>query len=167
MDHFRKGGKMEEKILEILSKGKDYSALEISEQLKLAAKEYTQLVKTLNKLIDEDKVFLNEHERYELMTSQDSFKGDLIVKRNGKSFVLFRGELIEVKNAIKFNCLNNDEIVYRVSGHTANVVRVIKHNLVYVVGLIRIKRGKTYFSCDDPSFPKGYKIINYDQFDQK
>lgn len=156
---------MEEKILEILSKGKDYSALEISEQLKLAAKEYTQLVKTLNKLIDEDKVFLNEHERYELMTSQDSFKGDLIVKRNGKSFVLFRGELIEVKNAIKFNCLNNDEIVYRVSGHTASVVRVIKHNLVYVVGLIRIKRGKTYFSCDDPSFPKGYKIINYDQFD--
>ena len=158
---------MKEKILDILSKRKDYSALEISEQLNLTAKEYVQLVKTLNKLIDENKVFMNENERYELLTSQDTFKGDLIVKRNGKSFVLFRGELIEVKNASKFNCLNNDEIVFRISGHIANVVRVIKHNLMYVVGLIKIRKGKVLFFSDDPSFPKGYKITNCDQFDLK
>ncbi len=159
---------MEEKIWKLMESGKVLSLEELKEKLSVnTASEFVELIKTLNKMIDDGQIFLNEYQKYELMNQDDMFKGNLIVKRNGKSFVIFRNEMIEVKNAEKLNALDNDEILFKIFGHTATIVKVLKHNLVYVVGIIRIRRGVKHFYADDPSFPKGYKIINYEQFQLK
>lgn len=159
---------MREKILNILKDGLEYSANDLKQQLDLtSSKEFVELIKCLNKMIDDGLIFLNEHNKYEYINDEELFKGNLIVKRNGKCFVIFRSEMIEVNNAGRFNVLDNDEILFRIFGHQASIVKITKHNLVYVVGIIRIRRGRKYFYADDSSFPKGYKIVNFEQFNLK
>ncbi len=159
---------MKEKILELLEKHTALSVKQLEEELGItSAKDFTAMMKTLNALEEDRKIFLNEKEAYEIASQKNQSEGTLIVRRNGSAFVSYKGQLIEVVNQKKAGGLNGDEILFKVYGHTATIVKILKHNIVYVVGIIRIHKDHIQFIPDDSSLPFGLKITNLNEFKLK
>ena len=80
--------KLEEQILELLKKEqKALSVFEIEEKLKLDKTELTTLMKTLNKLESELKVYKTKKDNYMLFTNSNLKIGKMLVTTKGYGFV--------------------------------------------------------------------------------
>lgn len=125
--------------------------------------DYKDLVKSLNTLIAEKEIYeLNG--KYDLINKENQKTGEIIIRRNKKVIIVEKDNVYETINNLNFSLLNHDEVLYEKRNGKVFILNVIKHNLVYVVGLIRVKNGKVYFYPDDDYFPRDYKISNIKQF---
>lgn len=128
-----------------------------------SGEDVTNLIKQLNHLVTNGQL-IEIDGQYDLLEREGRAKGTIVIKRNFRAYIYEGDDVYEVINAKNFNLLNHDEVLYEKRPAGVFVVAVLKHNIVYVVGLIRIRNNKVIFLPDDPSFPKGFKIVNLKQF---
>lgn len=153
------------RIIELLNSYNHALSLdELKEFLAISSStDFKQLIKDINHLIDSHIVFEYDG-KYDLTERENRYIGEVILKRNGKSYIYENDLAYEVINKFNLPLLNHDEVVYEKKNMKAYVLNILKHKLVYVVGLIRIRNNKIYFYPDEDNFPKDYKIVNSHEY---
>ena len=155
-------------ILEILEKaGKALTLKEITSFFNSEDSDlFKNTIKELNQLIDDELVF--EHSgRYDLCNRPGRAIGELVVRRNLKSYIYEKDEVYEALNPSRLLLLNNDRVVYQKQGEHVVILALLKHQIKYVVGLIRKQKNSIFFYPDEDNFPRGFKIINAKKFPLK
>ncbi len=148
---------MEEKILEQLTlEEKGYTAGELYDLLHLSTtKEFTELVKALNKLEDELKVYHTKKDRYMLFKNSHQKIGILLVNKKGFGFVNVDNEKdIYVKEENLNHGIHGDKVVVEVTSKKGEepegrIVRIIERNLKQFVGEYYTKNKQGYIKLDD------------------
>lgn len=125
-----------------------------------SGEELKELIKDLNNLIDKREI-IEIDGQYEMMLSDKRKIAEIVIKRNRHAYIYDGDDALEVLNMNKFTLLNKDEVLYeRLNNHQALIISVLKHHIVYVVGLIRIFDRKIHFFPDDDNFPRSFKLVN-------
>ena len=147
---------LEERIIELLKKeNKALSAFEIEELLGLKKEEFTELIKTLNQMEEQLKIYRTKKDNYMLFTDSHLKIGTLLVNKRGFGFVdVGTDEDI----FIPIDCLNkgihNDQVVVEITTKSGEkpegrIVKIISRNLNNMVGEFYYKQGKPFVELDD------------------
>ena len=131
------------------------------------ARDFVSLNRMLNSLVDDNLIFEGEDNRYYDLDTLEIKKGSLIIKRNNSAYIEDEAYgVLEVKENELKGAMNKDVVLYKRNKRTAEIVKILKHNIDCVVGLIRIRQGRVEFYPDDHRL-KGFKITNLKQFKLK
>ena len=117
--------------------------------------EFIEVIKTVNKLIDENKLFEVDGKIY---SAEDYSKGTVI--RQKRDFFIDGFEII---NADDFFLNDGDEIIYKGKYGDALCIKVLKRTLVQVLGTYTLRRNGFYFFSDDYKFAD-FTVINFKDF---
>lgn len=120
--------------------------------------DFIELVKTVNSLIEDKKLFEIEGKIY---ANEDYGSG--IVVKDKKGCYVDDNKLIDLLNYEEFNLNNGDEIIYKSHKFGATCVKVTKRALIYVLGTFVQRRNGLYFFSDDYKY-SDYIITNYKDF---
>ena len=147
---------LEEKILEILRKeNKALDVFELESALGLEKQELTNLMKTLNKLEEELKVYRTKKNNYMLFTNSNLKLGKLIMTTKGYGFVdIGTNEDIFIPADSINNAIHNDTVVVEITSKgiekpEGRIVKIVDRNLNNMVGEVYFKKGKPYVDLDD------------------
>ena len=141
---------MEEKILEILkNNNKAYSVYELNDLLKLTSlDELKELLKTLNKLEDELKIYKTNKNKFMLFKNNNLRLGKLSVTKKGFGFVdVGEKEDIFVAKANLNNAIDEDEVVVEIISKKdeeleGRIVKIVKRELENMIGEVYFKKKK-------------------------
>lgn len=141
---------MEDRILRKI-KNKSLTIDELSVLLgEFSSVDFIELVKCVNKLIDDKKIFEIDGRLY----SNDIYSYGKVIKQ--KRFCFIDGDKpLDIINHDDFNLNDGDEIIYKVNNINAVCVKVIKRAPVYVLGTYVNRHRSLYFFSDD------YKYANF------
>lgn len=147
---------LEERIIELLKKEtKALGVFEIEEQLNLNKNELTQLMKTLNKLEEELKIYKTKKDNYMLFTNSNLKLGKMIMTTKGYGFVdIGTNEDIFIPADSVNKAIHNDTVVVEITSKATEkkegrIVKILDRNLNNMVGEIYYKKGKPYIELDD------------------
>ncbi len=148
---------MKDKILEILRReNKALSVYELNDMLNLENSEDLQnLLKTLEELIDELKVYHTNKDKYLLFENSHLKVGKLIVNKKGYGFVDIEGkDDVYVSSANMNNALHGDLVVVEITSKKGfalegRILKTIKRELKTVVGTIINDKNKLHLKLDD------------------
>lgn len=147
---------LEEKILEILKEeNKALDVFELESALGLEKKELTNLMKALNKLEEELKVYRTKKNNYMLFTNSNLKLGKLIMTTKGYGFVdVGTNEDIFIPADSINHAIHNDTVVVEITSKgiekpEGRIVKIVDRNLNNMVGEIYFKKGKPYIDLDD------------------
>ena len=147
---------LEEKIIELLTKEqKALDVFELEEQLKLEKNELTLLMKTLNKLEEELKVYRTKKNNYMLFTNSNLKIGKLLMTTKGFGFVdIGTNEDVFIPNDSLNRAIHNDTVVVEITSKgmekpEGRIVKIVDRNLNNMVGEVYFKQGKPYIDLDD------------------
>ena len=147
---------LEEKILELLKQQKKaLDIFELEEQLKLDKNELSFLMKTLNKLEDELKIYRTKKNNYMLFTNSNLKIGKLLTTTKGFGFVdIGTNEDIFIPIDSINKAIHNDTVVVEITSKgmekpEGRIVKIIDRNLNNMVGEIYYKQGKPFIDLDD------------------
>ena len=147
---------LEEKIIELLKKeNKALSAFEIEELLDLNKEEFATLIKTLNQMEEQLKIYRTKKDNYMLFTNSHLKIGTLLVNKRGFGFVDVGTEediFIPIDSINK--AIHNDQVVVEITTKTGEkpegrIVKIISRNLNNMVGEFYYKQGKPFVELDD------------------
>ncbi len=147
---------LEEKIIELLKQeNKALSAFEIEELLELKKEEFTTLIKTLNQMEEQLKIYRTKKDNYMLFTNSHLKIGTLSVNKRGFGFVDVGTEediFIPIDSLNK--AIHNDQVVVEITTKTGEkpegrIVKIISRNLNNMVGEFYYKQGKPFVELDD------------------
>ena len=146
---------MEDLVLSLLEKeNKALSVYEIQDKLNIKdISDVKELVKVLNKLESEFKVYYTKKNKYMLFKNSHLKVGILSVNKKGFGFVCgdgFEDIFVDVGNLN--GAIHGDSVVVDLVDSINNegkVIRIIKRDLKRVIGTIKVNRGKTYVVLDD------------------
>ena len=147
---------LEEKIVELLKKeGKALSAFEIEEILELKKEEFTTLIKTLNQMEEQLKIYRTKKDNYMLFTDSHLKIGTLLVNKRGYGFVdVGTEEDIFIPMDSMNKAIHNDQVVVEITTKSGEkpegrIVKIISRNLKNIVGEFYYKQGKPFVEPDD------------------
>lgn len=148
---------MEEKIIEVLSK--DNSALSIYEleaELGLdSVDELKELLKVLNNLEEEYKIYRTKKDKYMLFNNSNLKIGKLMSTKKGYGFVDIEGdEDVFVEQSNLNGAINNDQVVVEITSKKGlklegRILKVVERKLKQFVGKVYFKKGKCLIDLDD------------------
>lgn len=125
--------------------------------------DFIALNKILNQLEDNNQIYLNDKDVYVAVDNHDTKEGIVIVKRSGAASIEDNEYgTLDINERDLLGAMNRDVVLYERFKHRAKVVKILKHNVDCVVGIIRIRNGKVNFYPDDMRI-KGYRITNLKQ----
>ena len=148
---------MEEQILELLSTdNKALSVYEIQDALHITnIDDVKELVKTLNKLEEEFKIYYTKKKKYILLKNSHLKIGTLMVTKKGFGFVDIEGdEDVYVSTDNMNGAIHNDKVVVEITSKKGmelegRIVRIVKRQLKQVVGTIKVIKNKYFVNLDD------------------
>ena len=150
------GDKMETKILEILNNSNALTVHELEDKLGLSTvDDLKELLKLLNKMEEEYKVYRTKKDRYMLFNNSNLKTGKLLSTKKGFAFVDIEGdEDVFISQSNLNGAINNDEVVVEITSKKGlklegRVVKIIKRNLNQLVGKVYYKNGKCLIDLDD------------------
>ena len=148
---------MEDKIIEILaSENKSYSVHEIEELLGFnSVEELKELLKVLNKLEDEYKIYRTKKDKYMLFNNSNLKIGKLLMSKKGYGFVDIEGEedVFIPQNDLN-GAINNDKVIVEITSKKGlklegRIHKVIERTLKQFVGKVYFKNNKCLIDLDD------------------
>lgn len=134
---------MKQDIRELLRKHKGLTAQEIESRLNVD--DFSMLVRTLVELEEEDLIFVNEN-KYYLIDDDNYYIGKVNCNRKYGLHLYCSDILLQISDRRDVFLFPEDDVIYYVSRNKAHIVKVIRHNLVYLVG--RITRIGQYYSFE-------------------
>ena len=147
---------LEEKIIELLKKEqKALDVFEIESQLNLNKNELTLLMKTLNKLEEELKIYRTKKDNYMLFTNSNLKIGKLLMTTKGFGFVdIGTNEDVFIPADSLNRAIHNDTVVVEITSKgmekpEGRIVKIVDRNLNNMVGEVYFKQGKPYIDLDD------------------
>lgn len=147
---------LEERILEKLKEeNKALSAFELEQELNLKKEEFTTLIKTLNQMEEQLKIYRTKKDNYMLFTNSHLKIGKLSVNKRGFGFVdVGTDEDIFIPLDSINKAIHNDQVVVEITTKTGEkpegrIVKIISRNLNNMVGEFYYKQGKPYVELDD------------------
>ena len=147
---------LEEKILELLKQEKKaLDVFELEEQLTLNKNELAFLMKTLNKLEDELKVYRTKKNNYMLFTNSNLKIGKLSMTTKGFGFVdIGTNEDVFIPADSINKAIHNDTVVVEITSRgmekpEGRIVKIVDRNLNNMVGEVYYKQGKPFIDLDD------------------
>ena len=150
------GDIMETKILEILNNSNALTVHELEDKLGLSTvDDLKELLKLLNKMEEEYKVYRTKKDRYMLFNNSNLKTGKLLSTKKGFAFVDIEGdEDVFISQSNLNGAINNDEVVVEITSKKGlklegRVVKIIKRNLNQLVGKVYYKNGKCLIDLDD------------------
>lgn len=167
---------MKEKLLEIFESS-NYQPKNLEElytALNLEENQKEDLQKALDELLDEYEIFLSRKNRYILPKDAHIFKGTISIKNPDYGFIS-SSEFIKDFYVSKkdFNgALDKDYVVFSVNNmyneeddlnHEARVIDILERNLKFVVGELKIKKGRFYIDVENERLNK-IRIIGNDDY---
>lgn len=147
---------LEERIIELLKKeNKALSAFELEQELNLKKEEFTTLIKTLNQMEEQLKIYRTKKDNYMLFTNSHLKIGKLAVNKRGFGFVdVGTDEDIFIPLDSINKAIHNDQVVVEITTKLGEkpegrIVKIISRNLNNMVGEFYYKQGKPYVELDD------------------
>lgn len=148
---------MEDKVIEIL-KGNDKALAvpEIESELGIdSVDELKELLKVLNKLENEYKIYRTRKDKYMLFNNSNLKLGKLLSTKKGYGFVDIEGDedvFIEQNNLN--GAINNDQVVVEITSKKGfrlegRIVKVVERKLKQFVGKVYFKKNKCLIDLDD------------------
>lgn len=148
---------MEDRILEILSE--DNGALDVHEiEARLgfnAVDELKELLKELNRLENEYKIYRTKKNKYMLFDNSNLKKGKLLGTKKGYAFVDIEGnEDVFIAQSNLNGAINNDEVIVEVTSKKGlrlegRILKVIERKVQNFVGKVYFKNHKCLIDLDD------------------
>ena len=151
---------MEDKILNILnSEDKAFDVSEIEDILGLnTVDELKELLKVLNKLENEYKIYRTKKEKYMLFKNSNLKLGKLLGTKKSYAFVDIDGdEDVFIKEENLNGAINNDEVIVEITSKKGlklegRIVRVVERKVSQFVGKVYYKKNKCLVDLDDKKF---------------
>ncbi|MCM1371103.1 MAG: ribonuclease R [Clostridium sp.] len=148
---------MEQKILEMLKQNnKALSVYELNDNLGLSTVEDLKgLLKTLNKLEDEFKIYRTKKDKYMLFENSNIKVGKVIINKKGFGFVDIEGdEDVFVAPTNLNGAIHNDKVIVEITSSTGKgfegrILKIVERTLKNMVGEFYYKQGKGYVDLDD------------------
>jgi len=148
---------MENKIMEILKcNNKAISVPEIETELGLeTVEDLKELLKILNKLEEEYKIYRTKKDKYMLFNNSNLKVGKLLSTRKGYGFVDIEGdEDVFVEQSNLNGAINNDQVIVEITSKKGlklegRIVKVIERKLKQFVGKVYFKKNKCLIDLDD------------------
>ena len=147
---------LQEKIMEILKKEtKALSVFEIEEKLNLEKNNLVILMKTLNQMEEQLKIYKTKKENYMPFTNSNLKIGKISVNKRGFGFVDVGGNkdiFIPLDSMNK--AIHNDTVIVEITSKSqeepeGRIVKIVDRNLNNMVGEFYYKQGKPYVELDD------------------
>ncbi len=161
---------MEEKILEILNQERRALGVhEIETIMKLGtADDLKELLKALNQLEVDTKIYRTKHGNYMLFEDSNSRVGILSVTSKGTGYVMQEnGEEIKVYEEHLNGAVHKDKVIVNIIDKNAEpmvgeVIRIVERGVKQLVGTVFYKHGKIFVKPDDTKIMKSVRIdVNY------
>ena len=151
------GEYMEDKILELLKKeNKSYPMDDIFNMLGYkTVDEFKELIKTLNKLEEDLKVYRTNKNRYMLFNNSNLKLGIMIATKKNYGFVDIEGdEDVFIPPMNINNAIDGDKVVVEITSKKGmrlegRIVKIVDRKLKQMVGEVYNKNGKTLIKLDD------------------
>lgn len=148
---------MEEKILEILNvENKSYPVDELFNMMNLkTVEEFKELIKTLNKLEDELKVYKTNKNNFMLFNNSSLKLGIMMATKKNYGFVDIEGnEDVFIPPTCMNNAINGDKVVVEITSKKGmklegRIVKIVERNLKELVGELVIIDNKLCVKLDD------------------
>lgn len=147
---------LDEKILELLKQEKKaLDIFEIEEELKLNKTDFTILMKTLNKLEEELKIYRTKKDNYMLFTNSNLKIGKMLMTTKGYGFVdIGTNEDVFIPIDSINKAIHNDTVVVEITSKglekpEGRIVKIVDRNLNNMVGEVYYKQGKPFVDLDD------------------
>ena len=156
---------LEERIIEQLKKeNKAYSVFELETELNLKKEDFSQLIKTLNKMEEELKIYRTKKDNYMLFTNSHIKIGTLSVNKRGFGFVDVGTDQDIFIPADSINkAIHNDKVLVEITTKKAEepegrILKIVDRNLNDMVGEFYYKQGKPCIELDDKKIKIQIKI---------
>ena len=151
------GDNMEEKILDILkSENRAFDVAEIESLLGFSTvDELKELLKELNKLENDYKIYRTKKEKYMLFDKSNLKLGKLLGTKKGYAFADIEGdEDVFIKEENLNGAINNDQVIVEITSKKGlklegRVVKVIERKIKQFVGKVYFKNNKCLIDLDD------------------
>lgn len=148
---------MDEQLLTLLKQeNKAYSVSELEELLQLGSlDELKELMKTLNRLEDELKVYRTNKNKYMLFNNSNLKLGRMIGNKKGFGFVDIEGDIdVFVAPSNMNNAIHGDQVVVEITSKQGTdlegrIVRIVARKLKQMVGEYYEKNHKGYVNLDE------------------
>ena len=148
---------MENRIIELLSKdNKALSVHEIENELGFnSVEELKSLLKTLEKLENEYKIYRTKKDKYMLFNNSNLKIGKLLSTKKGYGFVDIEGnEDVFVDQSNLNGAINNDQVVVEITSKKGlklegRIVKVVERKSKQFVGKVYFKKNKCLIDLDD------------------
>ncbi len=161
---------MEEEVLKILNR--ERRALGVHEMetfLKLGtAEDLKELLKALNQLEIDTKIYRTKHGNYMLFEDSNSRVGILSVTSKGTGYVMMEnGEEIKVYEEHLNGAVHKDKVIVNITDKNStpmvgDVIRIVERGVKQIVGTVFYKHGKIFVKPDDTKLNKNIRIdVNY------
>ena len=148
---------MEEEVLKILNR--ERRALGVHEMetfLKLGtAEDLKELLKALNQLEIDTKIYRTKHGNYMLFEDSNSRVGILSVTSKGTGYVMMEnGEEIKVYEEHLNGAVHKDKVIVNITDKNStpmvgDVIRIVERGVKQIVGTVFYKHGKIFVKPDD------------------
>ena len=157
---------MEEKILSLLSSSdKAYDVHEINDYLGLnSVDELKELLKCLNNLEDNLKVYRTKKDKYILFNNSNLRIGKMMANKKGYGFVDIEGpEDVFVASTNMNNAIHGDTVVVEIISKKGlqlegRIVKIVERKVKQVVGEVYIKNHAFYVKLDDDKVKLDIKL---------
>lgn len=148
---------MEDKIMEILSReNNSYPVDELFNMMNLkTVEEFKELIKELNRLEDELKVYRTNKNKYMLFNNSNLKLGILMATKKNYAFVDIEGdEDVFIPPMYVNNAINGDKVVVEITSKKGmklegRIVKIVDRKLKEMVGEVYYKNNKVYIKLDD------------------
>lgn len=148
---------MEVQILELLKKeNKAYSVQEIYDYLHLSTvDDFKELVKVLNKMEEELKVYRTKKDNYMLFTNSHLKIGRMIANKKGFGFVDIDGdEDVYIAPSNMNHAIHGDRVIVEITSKKGldlegRIVKIVDRKLKQMVGEFYYQNGKGHIDLDD------------------
>ena len=153
-----------EQVLNLINDEKRIDIQTLQDKLEIAdSGDFIMLNKILNELEDNNHIFLDDKDNYVSTLTSGIKEGVVIVKRSGAALIEDNEYgTLDINEKDLRGAMNRDIVLYERFKHRAKVVKILKHNVDCVVGIIRIRNGQVNFYPDDMRL-KGYRVTNLKQ----
>ena len=153
---------MIERLLKLFHQRKSLTLNELKETLNIkSTKEFTDLIRTLNALEEEKRIF-NNHYSYTLITSKDFIGKVKDISKYEFAIINETGRIYVEKRNAK-NVFDQDIVLAQKVGREYRVVHIYSHTIQLVTGRF-IKGRKDLFFHSDMDFHKTFVVKNMKQF---
>ena len=147
---------MEDRILEILNDNDALTVSQIEEKLGFnSVEELKELLKVLNDLEQEYKIYRTRKDKYMLFENGNLKKGKLMSTTKGYGFVDIEGNEDVFIPTVNLNgAINGDEVVVEITSKKGlklegRIVKVLERKLKQLVGKVYFKNNKCFVDLDD------------------